>query len=293
MTVLLFRSGPREQFAVPLALIRRIEEVPASRIEYVGDREYVTVKGQAVRVLRLDRFLRVSPCPEQETMYLLLPKHQDQPLGILFSQIIDTESLAIQLDTQSYREEGVLGTAIVRERLTLFLDLFRLADRVRAEESPPPPLTPTPLPRRGVGRSPSPPPPPGERGGGEGAPRRRILLVEDTEFFRQLVKGYLEGQGFEVVTAVNGAEGLKVVADQSFDLVVSDIEMPEMDGWKLARAVREQLGRRDLPLLALTTLNSDRDRERALECGFNGYEVKLDRESFLASVFRLLRPSHE
>jgi two-component system chemotaxis sensor kinase CheA len=56
----------------------------------------------------------------------------------------------------------------------------------------------------------------------------------------------------------------------------------------LARAVREQLGRHDLPLLALTTLNSERDRQKAVECGFNGYEVKVDRGSLLASVAHLL-----
>jgi two-component system chemotaxis sensor kinase CheA len=80
---------------------------------------------------------------------------------------------------------------------------------------------------------------------------------------------------------------------QQFDLVVSDIEMPEMDGWKLARAVRGQLGLRDLPLLALTTLNSDQDRQRAFEYGFDGYEIKIDRESFLARVSQLLGDSHE
>src|SRR5262249_43438351 len=86
-TILLFRYGPREQFAVPLDMIRRIEEVPASRIEHVGDREFVTVKGQPVRVLRLDSHLRVSAAAEQDPWYLLVPKHLKQPRGILISAI--------------------------------------------------------------------------------------------------------------------------------------------------------------------------------------------------------------
>jgi two-component system chemotaxis sensor kinase CheA len=266
--VLLFQHGPREQFAVPLAMVRRIEEVRASALEQVGAREYLTVRGQSVRVLRLDRYLDVSPGPEQDALFLLLPRHLPQPVGILFSRVLDTESLSIQLDTRSYRADGVMGTAVVRDRLTLFLDLFRLADRAEAE---------------GNGAAgPAPPAP---------ARRRRILLVEDTQFFRELVKGYLEKEGYEVVTAAHGALGLRELAGRPFDLVVSDIEMPEMDGWSLARAVRGQRGR-DLPLLALTTLNSDEDRRRALECGFDGYEVKVDRESFLAAVSRLLgRPA--
>jgi two-component system chemotaxis sensor kinase CheA len=280
-TILLFRYGPREQFAVPLDMIRRIEEVPASRIEHVGEREFVTVKGQSVRVLRLDRHLRVSAATEQDPWYLLLPKHLKQPLGILISEIIDTESLLIHLDTQSYQEDGILGTAVVRERMTLFLDLFRLGDRVAGE--------PEADPGKRLTGSVSGLPASGERT--PGPTRRRILVVDDTQFFRHLVKSYLENEGYSVATAVNGALALKEVADQPFDLVVSDIEMPEMDGWRFARAVRDQLGRRELPLLALTTLSSDQDRQRAFECGFDGYEVKLDRERFLASVTKLLERS--
>jgi two-component system chemotaxis sensor kinase CheA len=264
-TVLLFQYGPREQFAVPLVMIRRIEEVRVSRFERVGDREFVTLQGRSVRVLRLDQYLRISPAPEQEVMYLLLPKNLKQPVGILLSRLLDTHSLSIQLDADGHREDGIMGTAIVGGRMTLFLDLFQLADRLDAEDKGTRPSGPTTRPAR-----------------------RRILLVEDTQFFRQVVSGYLEQEGYEVVTAVNGALGLRELTRQPFDLVVSDIEMPQMDGWSLARAVREQLGRRDLPLLALTTLNSERDRQRAVECGFNGYEVKVDRESLLATVAHLL-----
>jgi two-component system chemotaxis sensor kinase CheA len=262
-TILLFQYGPQEQFAVPLAMIRRIEEVPAARIERVGGREYVTVEGRPVRLLRLDRYLGVSPAPEQDVLYLLLPRHLKQSAGILISRVLDTENLELRLDTDGCRADGLVGTAVVRRRLTLFPDLDRLGDLLQADEGGPEPPA---LPRR----------------------RRRILLVEDTEFFRQLVKGYLENEGYDVVTAVNGALGLRELAGGAFDLVVSDIEMPEMDGWRLARAVREQLGRRDLPLLALTTLSSDQDRARALECGFDRYEVKIDRERFLESVSALL-----
>jgi two-component system, chemotaxis family, sensor kinase CheA len=92
-----------------------------------------------------------------------------------------------------------------------------------------------------------------------------------------------------VVTAIHGAQGLKELSLQTFDMVVSDIEMPEMDGWSFARAIREQLKLDKLPLLALTTLNSDRDRQRAMECGFNGYEVKVERERFLDLVANMLK----
>jgi two-component system chemotaxis sensor kinase CheA len=260
-TVLLFRYGPQEQFAVPLAMIRRIEMVPAARLERVGDRELVAVEGVPTPVLRLDSVLSVSACPDRPVMLLLLPKNLRRPLGVLLSEIIDTETVALDLSDDAYRADGLVGSAMVRGRLTLFLDVYRLADLVsRPELPPPPPAVP--------------------------ARRRRILLVEDTQFFRHLVRGHLEGEGYEVVTAVHGAEGLERLREETFDLVVSDIEMPVMDGWAFARAVRESGA--GLPLLALTTLNSAADRERALACGFSGYEVKIDRERFLGAVAGLL-----
>jgi two-component system chemotaxis sensor kinase CheA len=264
--ILLFRYGTDEQFAVPLAMVRRIEEVHTSDFDHIGGREYVTVKGRSVRVLRLDRYLEVSPPSGKGPVYLLLPKHTRQPVGIVLNEIVDTPRLAVELDSHSYRADGVLGTALVGQRMTLFLDLYRLGDRAMAEdEALAPPSRPS------------------------GPARGRILVVDDTQFFRQLVKGYLEKEGYEVVTAENGVLGVHELESQPFDLVVSDIEMPELDGWQLARTVRDRLGRRDLPLLALTTLNSDADRQRACECGFDGYEVKVDRESFLASVAKLIK----
>ncbi|AMV24957.1 Chemotaxis protein CheA [Gemmata sp. SH-PL17] len=267
-TVLLFQYGPREQFAIPVVMIRRIEEIRVSGIERVGDREFWNLHGQAVRVLRLDNYLKVSPPVESDTMYLLLPKNVRQPMGILLSRILDTQSLAIQIDTESHHQDGLMGTAIIHNRMTLFPHLYRLGERMEADDLAASETRTRKAPSR----------------------RKRILLVEDTQFFRQVVKNTLEDEGYEVFTAVNGALGLREISQNQYDLVVSDINMPEMDGWDMARAVREQLGNHDLPMLALTTLNSDRDRNRALESGFNAHEVKLSRESFLATVARLLAP---
>ncbi len=195
-----------------------------------------------------------------EQLYLLLPRNVHRPVALLMTRILDTATLSTQLDTETCQEDGVLGTARVQGRLTLVLDIFRLVDRLDGGDRP----------------RPTPP------------KKRRVLLVEDTQFFRLLVKGYLEGQGFEVKTAVNGRRGLEVLEQEKFDLVVSDIEMPEMDGWSFARELRRRPEGRGLPLLALTTLSSPADQARALECGFNSYEVKLDRERFLGAVQRLL-----
>ncbi|MBM4088784.1 MAG: response regulator [Planctomycetes bacterium] len=123
--------------------------------------------------------------------------------------------------------------------------------------------------------------------------KKRILAVDDTEFFRELVRGYLEADGYEVVTAADGAEAVRNLEIGKFDLVVSDIEMPGMDGWELASTIRARPEIARTPLLALTTLSSDADRARAKTVGFDGYEVKLDRERFREAVSGLLQKGDE
>jgi two-component system chemotaxis sensor kinase CheA len=112
--------------------------------------------------------------------------------------------------------------------------------------------------------------------------------VDDAQFFRELAGGYLKNANYEVATAVNGAEALRILETEVFDLVVSDIEMPVMDGWTFAQSVRQNVSWNTMPLLALTTLNSTESREKAKQCGYDGYQVKLDRGELLAAVEELL-----
>src|SRR5690606_17025101 len=104
---------------------------------------------------------------------------------------------------------------------------------------------------------------------------RRILLIDDTAFFREVVRRYLEAEGHEIATAIHGEDGLAQLAEgRRFDLIVSDIEMPVMDGWEFAREARRRGIR--TPMLALTSLSGTQYESRARECGYDSYEVKLD-----------------
>ena len=281
--VLLFRHGPREQFAAPLALIRRVERVRMDRVERIGDREFLTVDGVPTAVLRLDRVLPVSPGVDRPEMFLLLPKRARRPIGLLLSEVIDSDELPVELFREAFPADGLLGSAVVRGQLTLFLDVPRLAELSE------PGMLPAPSATGGAGSRAFSLSALWRRVGVAGRPRRRVLLVEDTQFFREVVRGYLEAAGFEVETAVDGVDGLRKLDANRFDLIVSDCEMPLMDGFEFARAVRQRPYGAALPLMALTTLDSPADRERALACGFDRHEAKLDRERFLKAATALLR----
>lgn len=131
--VLLFKSGPTEQFAVPVESIRRIEKISLDRIERIGEREFITVDDVSIRVLRLDQALKVTPLVEREIMHLILPKDINRPIGILISELLDIGEATAELDTQSYREDGIPGSTIIGGVMTLFVDMYRMAQIIEPE----------------------------------------------------------------------------------------------------------------------------------------------------------------
>ena len=119
---------------------------------------------------------------------------------------------------------------------------------------------------------------------------KRLLLIDDTAFFREVVKRYLSAEGHEIATAIHGEDGLaQLAAGRKFDLIVSDIEMPVMDGWEFAREAR----RRGIktPMLALTSLSGVQYETKAKQCGYDSYEVKLDHDRLVRKVAALLAAS--
>ena len=101
------------------------------------------------------------------------------------------------------------------------------------------------------------------------------------------VERYLTAEGHEVETAGNGEDGLaRLAASRPYDLIISDIEMPVMDGWEFAREAR-RLGVKT-PMLALTSLSGTSYEARARECGYDAYEVKLDHYHLVRKVEDLL-----
>ena len=257
---LLFEYGLREQFAMPLLQIRRIESFDPGRIEYIGDQEYVVIDGVATRILRLDRIIKVGPCEPQRATHLVLPKFAREPTGILISRIVDSESMAVELQAAPKKEPGILGTAVVRDRLTLFLDAHCLVEQLLGVAHPA--VAPA-------------------------ARHFRILLVDDTPFFREAVGRYLTAVGLDVTSAVHGKDALEKLSRDTFDLVVSDIEMPVMDGWTFAQHARD-LGYRG-PLLALSSLSKPENEARARACGFDEYEEKLNHDRLIRTVERMLQ----
>jgi two-component system, chemotaxis family, sensor kinase CheA len=121
---------------------------------------------------------------------------------------------------------------------------------------------------------------------------RVVLLAEDSDFFRNQIRAYLESDGYTVLTAADGQEALELLLTnyQRVSLVLTDIEMPRMDGLEFTLAIRSDPRTAALPIIALTSLAGEDDISRGLAAGVNQYQIKLDRDNLLEGIRTIFEP---
>jgi two-component system, chemotaxis family, chemotaxis protein CheY len=118
----------------------------------------------------------------------------------------------------------------------------------------------------------------------------RILAVDDSPSMRDMVRIALSGAGFQVTQAADGAEALEIARNDSFDLVLSDVNMPRMDGISLIRALRAEHAYKHTPILMLTTESSAERKREGKDAGATGWIVKpFDPAQLVATMQRVLR----
>jgi two-component system chemotaxis sensor kinase CheA len=119
---------------------------------------------------------------------------------------------------------------------------------------------------------------------------KRILVVEDAFSTRELEKSILETHGYLVDTAVDGLDALNRMVNNQYDLIVSDVEMPRMDGFELCKTLKNNEGYKDIPVVMVTALQKEEDKRRGIEVGAAAYLVKsaFEQTNLLDTIERLV-----
>lgn len=125
--------------------------------------------------------------------------------------------------------------------------------------------------------------------GGAASARRRLLVVDDSITTRALVKSILQSAGYDVIAASDGLQAWRLLQDAPVDLVVSDVEMPGMDGFALTAAIRGSRRLREMPVILVTALESAQDRLRGMDAGADAYLEKsaFDQTALIRAIERL------
>ncbi|MEI6035845.1 MAG: chemotaxis protein CheW [Verrucomicrobiae bacterium] len=267
--VLLFKASSPEPLALHLTNIARIECIELSDIEKIGENEYLRQKDdQTLRLLRFHEFLPLaSPAADAGNLFVIVPRLiGDHAIGFLASEILDFASiLESDMDRQTLNAPGILGTASILDKLTIVLNLYGVLNS--AGFAAPATLT-------------------------NSLPPLRILLAEDTEFFRQAVVKGIEKFVHSIDVARDGEEAWRMLQERDFDLLITDIEMPVLDGFELTRRIRATPKLQNLPIIALSARGSDTFRDKAREVGINHYETKLDSDRLRKAMESAIASSH-
>jgi two-component system chemotaxis sensor kinase CheA len=263
--LLLFRAGDDTPKAVPLGLIARLEDIPRDKIEVSAGAAVTQYRGKLMPLIAMPGVAGDTP-----TQAVLVFADANRSMGLMVDAILDVVEDRLQIELSADRP-GVLGTAIIAGRATEMLDAgfwLRQAfsdwfERTNAQRD-------------------------------EAPVRPRLLVVEDSQFFRDLLTPLLTAAGYDVTTAEHGAAALRL-RDQGlmFDAIVSDIEMPEMDGFAFLRAVRDGGPWASLPAVALSSRTQPADLAQGRAVGFTDYCAKFDRDAVLAAVAAALRLPQE
>lgn len=119
--------------------------------------------------------------------------------------------------------------------------------------------------------------------------RTKILVVDDNERNRYLVSFILEKNGFEVVTANDGLDGVETAREQRMDLIIMDIKMPRMNGYEATMRIKKLEGCQSVPIIALTSYAMAEDKKKAVAAGCDGYIAKpINPETFMDEIRKFL-----
>lgn len=268
-SLLLFGAGSGAPKAVPLALVARLEDIEVDKIENSGGQMMVQYRGRLMPLIPFDpgfhlESARTGADGEERRLPVLVFADGDRAMGLIVDEILDIveEQMSVELGANG---SGLLGSAIIAGKATdvidagfylvqAYRDWFGSASEALTESS-----------------------------------QHRVLLVDDSPFFRNMLTPMLSVAGYDVVAVESAAEALALCEQgEEFDAIVSDIEMPGMNGFDFARTVRSNSRWQAVPLVALSSHATQRDLERGRQAGFTDYVAKFDRDALLVTLAQTL-----
>ena len=256
ISLLLFRAGAPEPKAVPLSLVTRLEEFDVSKIERSNGRDLVQYRGALMPLVYVNDG---DHHKEEGTQPMLVFSDAGRSMGLVVDEIVDIVEDNMNIEVGSERP-GVLGSAVIKERATEIIDLgFYLPqafeDWFMRKEMDIEALT------------------------------KKVLFVDDSAFFRNMLTPVLKAAGYDVTTCVGAQQAFEVLEKgDKYHAIISDIEMPEINGFELCESLRRDQRFRNTPILALSAMVTPASIERGRQAGFDDYVAKFDRPGLIAAL---------
>lgn len=267
-------SAAERPFVLPTAEVERVVRFRPDDVKTVGARATLALNGRAVALVHLSDVLQLpspsKPAPALVKLAVVLGTMNQRTAFAIDAVMGEQEVLIKPLKKPLVRVRHVAAMTVLGSGQVVPIlrvsDLLRFATQVetRAIVAAAQPVA-------------------------SAAQAKRILLAEDSITSRLLLKGVLESSGYHVRTAADGMEALTLLRSEAFDLLVSDVEMPRLNGFDLVAKIRAERKLTELPVILVTALSSREDRERGVAVGADAYLAKssFDQANLLDAVRRL------
>src|SRR5690242_4309845 len=254
-SLLVFRAGTTQPKAVPLALVTRLEEIAADKIELSNGRYMVQYRDQLMPLVQMVG-VEVQTSGSQP---ILVFADDGRSMGLVVDEIIDIVEERLDIEVAG-SGEGILGSAVIKGQATEVIDVGHFLPMAFADWFSRKEMRPS-------------------------MSAQSVLLVDDSAFFRNMLAPVLKAAGYKVRVAPSAQEGLAMLrSGQSFDVVLTDIEMPDMDGFEFAETIRSDAHLSQVPIIGLSALVSPAAIERGRQAGFHDYVAKFDRPGLIAAL---------
>ena len=249
-----------EAYAFPLAGVVRVVKLPCPGIESLEGRQHFLFEGRHVGLVTAHQVLQTGkamPPGEEISLIVIGDRHQTYALAV--DKLLGERELVVQpLDSRLGKIKDIAAGALMEDGCPVLIvdveDLIRSVENLIAAGS----LSKVSL----------------EEASAAGRERKRVLVVDDSLTVRELERKLLESHGFRVEVAVDGMDGWNAVRTGHFDLVISDVDMPRMDGIELVNLIRHDIHHRSLPVMIVSYKEREEDRRRGLEAGADYYLTK-------------------
>lgn len=266
--LLLCELGDHRSYAFPLMLVNRLEEFKSGQIEWSGEQPLIKYGSVPMPLVNLEEVLHLKGESRLNKAHtnndILIPcvviKIRNNLFGFVVDDIRDIAVTDSLIHSDSVDRKGLLGTVFINNKTVTMIDIHSILEDIK------------------IGKN--------IFGKKTSKPKGRILMVEDSPLYRKIQTDLLEEHGFEVVNAVHGQHALEILGtDANFNLIISDIEMPVMDGWTFAEAVRNS-GKSfsKIPVIAVSSKISPKDKERSQSSGMNEHLEKLNKDEIIKTV---------
>lgn len=265
-----------EPYAFPLAHIVRTIKLPAERIELIEGRQHFRFENRQISLVAAQQVLggAAASAAESEQPVVVVSNGADD-YGLAVERFLGERELVVQpLDARLGKVKDIAAGALMEDGTpALIVDVEDLIHSVEKL------VTTGRLDKVRQGE-----------GAGRKEQRKRVLVVDDSLTVRELERKLLDSHGYHVEVAVDGMEGWNTVRGGRFDLVVTDIDMPRMDGFELVTLIKRDPNLKSLPVMIVSYKDREEDRRRGLEAGADYYLTKgsFHDETLLQAVVDLI-----